>query len=47
MNTATISIRTNPIIKKKAEKIFAQFGMNMSSAFNNYIRTIAEKKCIQ
>lgn len=35
---ATISIKTDFDLKKKAEELFADLGMNMTTAFNIFLR---------
>jgi DNA-damage-inducible protein J len=37
-NTTNISIRLDTEIKKKAEKLFSDLGMNMTTAFNIFLR---------
>jgi addiction module RelB/DinJ family antitoxin len=43
-NTATISIRTNPITKTKAMKVLSNFGLDLSTALNMYLSDVAEKR---
>ncbi len=37
-NSTNISIRLDTEIKKKAEKLFSDLGMNMTTAFNIFLR---------
>lgn len=36
--TATINIKTDSELKKQAESLFADLGMNMTTAFNIFLR---------
>ena len=36
--TATINVKTDSALKKQAESLFADLGMNMSTAFNIFLR---------
>ena len=38
MNTSILNIRTEPDIKKEAESIYKELGMNMSTAVNIFLR---------
>jgi len=43
MASTNINIRTDAVIKARAEKIFEEFGLNMSTAINMFLRqTIRE-----
>ena len=45
MPDTNINIRTEKIIKTQAEEIFAEFGLNMTTAINMFLRqTIRDKK---
>ena len=37
-NTANITIRMDADVKARADALFAEFGMNMSTAFNVFVR---------
>ena len=45
MNT-TVSIRTDKKLKAQAEKIFEMIGLNMSSAFNAFLKAVVREKGI-
>lgn len=38
MNTATISFRTDPQVKKEAQQLYASMGMDLSTALNVFLR---------
>ncbi|BCV18083.1 type II toxin-antitoxin system RelB/DinJ family antitoxin [Leptogranulimonas caecicola] len=38
MNTITTSIRTDAQLKKEADRLFADLGMNFSTAVNTFLR---------
>lgn len=38
MTTTNVSIRVDSEVKEQAEKLFSDLGMNMSTAFNVFIR---------
>ena len=44
MKTANYNIRLDPIIKRKAEETFAEFGLNLSEAINVFLH-ISIKRC--
>lgn len=46
MNTATINIKTNPQIKKEAMLLAKEFGFNLSSVINAYLRDFIRTKKI-
>ena len=37
MKTATLNIRVDPSVKEEAERVYAQFGMNLSDAVNVFL----------
>lgn len=39
MSTTNLSIRTDKEVKEQAEKIFAELGLNMTTAVNMFLRT--------
>ncbi|WP_270521900.1 type II toxin-antitoxin system RelB/DinJ family antitoxin [Ligilactobacillus ruminis] len=39
MSTTNLNIRTDKDVKEKAEKIFNELGLNMTSAVNIFLRT--------
>ncbi|OXZ31930.1 damage-inducible protein J [Finegoldia magna] len=39
MSTVNLNIRTDKEIKEKAENIFQEFGLNMTTAINMFLRT--------
>ena len=39
MATATLNIRTDKIVKEKAEELFGKLGLNMTTAINIFLRT--------
>ncbi|MCL2056823.1 MAG: type II toxin-antitoxin system RelB/DinJ family antitoxin [Oscillospiraceae bacterium] len=44
MKTANYNIRIDPVIKTKAEKTFAEFGLNLSEAINVFLH-MSIKQC--
>lgn len=42
--TATVNIRTPEEVKKRAESIFRQVGLNMSTAINLFLRHVANRR---
>ena len=44
--TATINIKTDAQLKKQAGKLFADLGMNMTSALNLFLRQAVREKRI-
>lgn len=38
MSTTNVSIRVDSEVKEQAEKLFSDLGMNMSTAFNVFVR---------
>jgi len=45
-NTAVINIKTDPVIKKKAQKIAKELGFSLSSIINAYLRQLTKTKSI-
>lgn len=45
-NTTNISIRMDVELKKQAEKLFAELGMNMTTAFNIFLRQAVRQQRI-
>ncbi len=43
---ATINIRTDSATKKEAERLFADFGLSMTSAINVFLRQVIREKRI-
>ncbi len=39
--TATLNLRVNPVVKKKAEDVLSRLGMPMSTAIDIYLNQIA------
>lgn len=39
--TATLNLRVNPIVKKRAEKVLSQLGIPMSTAIDMYLNQIS------
>ena len=39
MATTNLNIRTDKVIKEQAEEIFAELGLNMTTAVNMFLRT--------
>ena len=37
MNTATLNMRVDPRVKEEAERVYAQFGMNLTDAVNVFL----------
>lgn len=46
MNTAVITIKTNPIVKKKAQKIAGDLGLTLSAVINTYLQQLIQTKTI-
>lgn len=46
MNSAVINIKTNPIIKAKAQKVAEELGFSLSSLINGYLRHLVKTKAI-
>lgn len=46
MSQTTISIRIDEELKKQAEELFAEFGMNMTTAFTIFARAVVRERKI-
>lgn len=46
MNTAVINIKTNIIVKKKAQKVASELGFSLSSLINGYLNQLIRTKTI-
>lgn len=46
MSTTNLNIRTDEDVKEKAEKIFNELGLNMTSAVNIFLRTAIRERGI-
>lgn len=46
MSTTNLNIRTDKDVKEKAEKIFKELGLNMTSAVNIFLRTAIRERGI-
>ena len=46
MSTTNLNIRTDKDVKEKAEKIFNELGLNMTSAVNIFLRTAIRERGI-
>ncbi len=46
MNSANLNIRTDKDVKEQAEQIFAELGLNMTTAINLFLRTAIRKRGI-
>jgi len=46
MSTVSMNIRTDVEIKKQAEAFFAEFGLNMTTAVNMFLRQVVRTKSI-
>lgn len=44
--TTTITIRTDKAVKKKAQKLFGDMGLDMSTAMNMFLRKSVEEEAI-
>jgi len=44
MAQTTISVRMDENLKKQAESIFAEMGLNMSTAFNVFARAVVQRR---
>ena len=45
-NTTNISIRMDKSLKEQADKLFEELGMNISTAFNIFVRQSLRDECI-
>ena len=46
MQTETISINTNAVLREQADELFAEFGLDISSAINLFLRQAVREKAI-
>lgn len=46
MNTALITLKTDPILKKKAMKLADELGFSLSSLINAYLKNFVRTKAI-
>lgn len=46
MSQTTISIRIDEELKKQAEELFAEFGMNMTTAFTIFAKAVVRERKI-
>jgi antitoxin component of RelBE/YafQ-DinJ toxin-antitoxin module len=46
MNTAVLTIKTNPVLKDKVSKIAKELGFSVSSLVNAYLRHLVRTKTI-
>jgi len=46
MTTTTLNIRVDSDIKSNAQKLFAQFGLDMTSAINMFLRQALRERAI-
>lgn len=46
MNTAIITLKTDPVLKNKAMKIADQLGFSLSSLINSYLKTLVRTKSV-
>jgi len=46
MSTTSMSIRTDVEIKRQAEELFSEFGLNMTTAINMFLRQVVRNKAI-
>lgn len=47
MNTAVINIKTDKIVKKQAQDVAAQLGLNLSSVINAYLRQFVRTRKVE
>lgn len=47
MNTAVINIRTNPKVKKQAQKVAEELGFSLSTVVNAYLRHFVRTKKVE
>lgn len=43
MSATNLNIRTDKDVKEQAEQIFAELGLNMTTAINLFLRTVVRK----
>ncbi|HLD01632.1 MAG TPA: type II toxin-antitoxin system RelB/DinJ family antitoxin [Patescibacteria group bacterium] len=46
MNTAVINIKTDPKVKKQAQAVASELGLNLSSVINGYLRQFIKTKTV-
>ena len=46
MNTAVINIKTDPKVKKQAQRVAAELGFSLSSLLNGYLRELVKTKTV-
>lgn len=46
MTTTNLNIRTDKDVKKRAERIFSELGLNMTSAINMFLRAVIRENGI-
>lgn len=46
LNNVTMTIRTNDVTKKQAQKLFSELGMDMSTAINVFLRRAVQEERI-
>jgi DNA-damage-inducible protein J len=46
MNTSVINIKTDPKVKKEAQRIASDLGFSLSSLINGYLRNLIKTKTI-
>ena len=46
MSTTSLNIRTDVEIKRQAEELFSEFGLNMTTAVNMFLRQVVRNKAI-
>lgn len=46
MNTAVVNVKVNPQVKKEAQKIAAELGLNLSALVNGYLKQLIRNKTV-
>ena len=46
MSTTSMNIRTDSEIKRQAEELFSEFGLNMTTAVNMFLRQVVRNRAI-
>ena len=46
MSTTSMNIRTDSEIKRQAEELFSEFGLNMTTAVNMFLRQVVRNQAI-
>ena len=46
MSTTSMNIRTDTEIKRQAEELFSEFGLNMTTAINMFLRQVVRNQAI-